>query len=65
MCLNSVIGDKLLGQKIFPKLDEEGKIILEHEVDTKTRSRQLINRSISEYFIEASRTTQALRKTLF
>ena len=28
-CLKKVIGDKLPVQTIFPKLDEEGKIILE------------------------------------
>ena len=37
-CLNKVIGDKLPVQTIFPKLDEEGKIILEPEVVMETRT---------------------------
>jgi len=40
-CLKKVIGDKLPIQKILPELDEEGKIILELEAVTKTRTRQL------------------------
>jgi len=51
-CLKNVIGDKLPVQTIFPKLDEEGKIILEPEAVTETRTRQLQNRSISEYLIK-------------
>eukprot|EP00253_Pinus_taeda_P018804 PITA_18804 len=47
-----VIGDKLPVQTIFPKLDEEGKIILEPEAVKETRTRQLRNRSISEYLIK-------------
>ena len=39
-------------QKIFPELDKEGKIILEPESVTETRTRQLRNRSISEYLIK-------------
>jgi len=50
-CLNKVIGDKLPVQTILLELDEEGKIILEPEVVTETRTRQLRNRSISEYLI--------------
>ena len=38
-CLNEVIGDKLPVRKILPKLNEEGKIILEAEAVTKTRTR--------------------------
>jgi len=38
-CLNKVIGNKLPVQKIFPELDEEGKIILESEAVTETRTR--------------------------
>jgi len=37
---------------MFPKLDEEGKIILEPEAITDTRGRKLRNRSISEYLIK-------------
>ena len=51
-CLKKVIGDKLLVQRIFPELNEEGKIILEPEVVTETRTRQLQNRSISKYLIK-------------
>ena len=36
----------------MPELDEEGKIILEPEVVTESRTRQLRNRSISEYLIK-------------
>ena len=36
----------------FPELNEEGKIILDLEVVTETRIRQLRNRSISEYLIK-------------
>ena len=50
-CLKKVIGENLLVQAIFPELDEEGKIILEHDSVMKTRTRQLRNRSISEYLI--------------
>ena len=51
-CLKKVIGDKILVQTIFPELDEEGKIILEPEAVTETRTRQLRNRSISKYLIK-------------
>ena len=51
-CLKKVIGGKLPVQTIFPELDEEGKIILEPKAVTETRTRQLRNRSISEYLIK-------------
>eukprot|EP00253_Pinus_taeda_P018529 PITA_18529 len=51
-CLKKVIGDKPPIQTIFPELDEEGKIILEPEAVIETRTRQLQNRSISEYLIK-------------
>jgi hypothetical protein len=51
-CLKKVIGDKIPIQNIFPKLDEEGKIILEPEAIADTIIRQLRNRSISEYLIK-------------
>ena len=51
-CLKKVIGDKLPVQTILPELDEEGKIILESETVIETRTRQLRNRSISEYLIK-------------
>ena len=51
-CLKKVIGDKLPIQTILPELEKEGKIILEPEAVTKTRTRQLQNRSISEYLIK-------------
>ena len=50
--LKKVIGDKLPIQTVLPELDEEGKIILEHEEVTKTRTWQLQNRSILEYLIK-------------
>ena len=51
-CLKKVIGEKIPVQTIFPELDEEGKIILEPEAVMETRTRQLRNRSISEYLIK-------------
>ena len=33
--LKKVIGDKIPIQNIFPKLDDEGKVILEHEKSLK------------------------------
>ena len=50
--LKKFIGDKLQVQTIFLELDEEGKTILEPEAVTETRTRQLRNRSISEYLIK-------------
>ena len=37
---------------MLPKIDEEGKIILEPEEITEIRTRQLRNQSISEYLIK-------------
>ena len=51
-CLKKVIGENILVQTILPELDEEGKIIFEPEGVTETRTRQLRNRSISEYLIK-------------
>ena len=51
-CLKKVIGDKILVQTIFPKLDEEEKIILEPKAVTERRNWQLRNRSILEYLIK-------------
>ena len=51
-CLKKVIGNKLPAQTILLELDEEGKIILEPEAVIETRTRQLQNRSISEYLIK-------------
>jgi len=42
-CLKKVIDDNLPVQTIFSELDEEGKIILEPEEITDTRTRQLRN----------------------
>ena len=39
-------------QTIFPKIEVEGKIILEPGAITETRTRQLRNQSISEYLIK-------------
>ena len=38
-CLKKVIGEKLPVQTILEELDEEGKIILEPEAVTETRTR--------------------------
>jgi hypothetical protein len=43
-CLKKVINNKIPFQTIFPKLDEEGKIILEPKVVTETRICQIRNR---------------------
>ena len=43
---------KIPVQTILPELDKEGKIILEPGAITETRTRQLQNRSISEYRIK-------------
>ena len=51
-CLKKVIGENILVQTIFLELDEEGKIILEPEAVTKTKTRQLRNLSISKYLIK-------------
>ena len=51
-CLKKVIGENLPVQTILPELDEEGKIILEPKVVMEKRTRQLRNRSISEYLIK-------------
>jgi hypothetical protein len=51
-CLKKFIGDKIPVQTILPELEEEGKIILEHEAIIDTRIHQLRNRSISEYLIK-------------
>ena len=51
-CLTKVIGDKIPVETILLELDEEGKIILEPEAVTETRTLQLRNRSISEYLIK-------------
>ena len=51
-CLKKVIGEIILVQTILPELDEEGKIILEPEAVMEKRTRQLWNRSISEYLIK-------------
>ena len=51
-CLKKVIGENLPVQTILPELDEEGKVILEPEAVMETRTRQLHNRSISEYLIK-------------
>ena len=51
-CLKKVIGDKIPVQTIFLELDEEGKTILEPEAVMETRTRQLQNRSISDYLIK-------------
>ena len=51
-CLKKVIGENLTVQTILPEICEEGKIILEPEAVTETRTRRLRNRSISKYLIK-------------
>ena len=51
-CLKKVIDEKIPVQTMLLELDEEGKFILEPEEITKIWTRQLRNRSISEYFIK-------------
>ena len=51
-CLKKLIEEKIPVQTILPKLDEEGKIILEPESITDTRTRKLRNRSVLEYLIK-------------
>ena len=51
-CLKKVIGDKNPIQTILPELDEEGKVILEPEKISVTRTKQLRNRVITEYLIK-------------
>ena len=41
--LKKVIRDKIPIERIFPELDEEGKIILEPEQITETKTKQLRN----------------------
>ena len=50
--LNKVIGDKIPIQTIFPKLDEEGKVILEPEKISETSTKRLRNRVIIEYLVK-------------
>ena len=50
--LKKVIANKLPIQTIFLEPNEEGKIILDPKVFIETRTRQLQNRSISEYLIK-------------
>ena len=50
--LKKVIGENIPVQTIFPELDEEGKITLDPEAITNTRTRKLRNRSISKYLIK-------------
>ena len=51
-CLKKVIGDNLPVQTILLELYDEGKIILEPEEVTETRTLQLWNLSILEYLIK-------------
>ena len=51
-CLKKVIGDKIPIQYIFSYIDDEGKVILEPEKISETRTKQLRNRVITEYLIK-------------
>ena len=50
--LKKVIGDKISIQTILPKLDEEGKVILEPKKISETRTKQLRNQVITEYLVK-------------
>ena len=50
--LNKIIGDKIPIQTILPELDEEGKVILELEIISEIRTKQLRNRVITEYLVK-------------
>ena len=51
-CLKKVIGDNIPIKTLFPKLDEEGKVILEPEKISETRTKRLRNRVITEYLLK-------------
>jgi len=47
--LKKVFSDRIPVQTILPKINEEGKIILEPETILETRVKQLRNQAITEY----------------
>ena len=51
-CLKKVTEDKIPIKTIFPELDEEGKVILEPEKISETRTKQLRSRVIIEYLVK-------------
>jgi hypothetical protein len=51
-CLNKVIDKNIPVQTILPKINEEGKIILELEEILETRIKQLRNREITKYLLK-------------
>ena len=51
-CLKKVIGDNIPIQTIFRELDEEGKVILEPENISETKTKQLRNWVITEYLVK-------------
>ena len=51
-CLKKVIRDKIPIQTIFPILDEEGKVTLEPEKISETRTNKLRNWVITEYLVK-------------
>ena len=50
--LNKVIGDKIPIETILPKLDDEGKFILEHKKISEIRTKQLRTQVNTEYLIK-------------
>jgi hypothetical protein len=50
--LKKVIENNILVQTVLPKINEEGKVILELEKILETRIKKLRNRSIMEYLIK-------------
>ena len=51
-CLKKVIGQNICTQTILPKLDEEGRIILEPECILQTRTKKLRNKTLTQYLIQ-------------
>ena len=47
-----VIGKNICTQTILPKLDEEGRIILEPECILQTRTKKLRNKTLTQYLIQ-------------
>ena len=50
-CLKKVIINKIPNRTILPKINEEGKIILEPKIILETRIKQFLNRGITKYLV--------------
>jgi hypothetical protein len=51
-CLKKVIGNKIPVQNILPKINEEGKIILDPETILEIRIKKLRNQEITKYLVK-------------